>query len=197
MRGAAIAPPARHGDPVCKYRSRRVHAAARAVDVRRPGAVFFFFEQRARAMTSEPTRRDTLEEIQREHEELRKQLGNVRQTLAKRLATVVNVAELIGKLCEEVETHFTQEEIDGFFDQVVEQAPRLSSNTEQLRAEHVRLRELIRDLSRCAGAGDGSDDWWERIEAQFHEFSKQLMRHESKENELLQSAYTDDIGQAD
>ncbi len=148
-------------------------------------------------MTSKPSRSDSLEQIRREHEELRQLLGNVRQTLAKRLATVVNVADQIGKLCEEVETHFTQEEIDGFFDQVVEHAPRLSHDTDQLRTEHVRLREVIRDLSHCASEGDGSADWWERIEAQFHEFSKQLMRHETKENELLQSAYTDDIGLAD
>lgn len=148
-------------------------------------------------MTSKPSRSDALEEIRREHEELRGLLGNVRQTLAKRLATVANVAETIGKLCEEVETHFTQEEIDGFFDQVVEQAPRLSNDTDQLRSEHVQLREVIRKLSDCASKGDGSDDWWQGIEAQFHEFSKQLMRHESKENELLQSAFTDDIGLAD
>jgi iron-sulfur cluster repair protein YtfE (RIC family) len=141
--------------------------------------------------------RSTYEEIQREHEELGELLGDVTRTLAKRLVSVSQVAEMIGTLVEQLEQHFDEEETGGFFDQIVSQTPRHAERCKSLREEHTWLLASIRELNEQASLGDDSDDWWQRLESKFHEFSKELMQHESKENELVQKVYTEDIGPAD
>jgi len=137
------------------------------------------------------------EEIRREHEELRALLGTVHRTLAEQKETVPHVSEMMASLCEHLETHFNEEEFDGFFDDVSQRAPRVTEITNELRDEHNSFRETIRGLAETAANGDASAEWWHRLEHDFHSFSTELMHHESKENELLQDVYTDDIGSAD
>jgi len=147
-------------------------------------------------MNQAQSKHELFEEIRREHEELRELLGDVRRMLASRLETVASVAEMLALLSEHVETHFSEEETAGLFDQVVDRAPRLSDRIDSLRTEHQQLLSSVRNLNEAA-AGDSSGDWWKRLETAFHEFSSGLMHHESAENEILLEAYTDDIGAAD
>ncbi len=104
---------------------------------------------------------------------------------------------MFASLCNQIETHFGEEETAGFFDDIVAQAPRLSQQTEHVCDEHGCLLETVRKLANQANDGDGSTDWWQRLESAFREFSKRLMQHESKENDLLFQAYYDDIGSPD
>jgi iron-sulfur cluster repair protein YtfE (RIC family) len=136
------------------------------------------------------------EQIQREHEELRGLLGEIHRVLSERLESVANVSEMLASLSKHIETHFSEEEVDGFFDDIVEQAPRLSTRTSALRNEHVRLLESVRALAGLARSED-CRDWWEQLERKFHTFSKELMQHEGSENELLQDSLEDDIGAQD
>jgi iron-sulfur cluster repair protein YtfE (RIC family) len=137
------------------------------------------------------------EEIRREHEELRDLLGDIHQMLAKRLEAVASVSEMLASLGDHVETHFSEEETAGFFDDVTDRAPRLSDRIDALRTEHQQLLAAVRRLKEVANGGDGSADWWQRLESAFREFSKELMHHESSETEILLEAYNDDIGAAD
>ena len=146
--------------------------------------------------TPEPSH-ELFEEMQREHEELRALLGNLHKVLAERLDKVQRVAELLASLVDHVETHFEEEEVAGFFDQIVDRAPRLSDNIERLRHEHQQLLGAVRQLNQVASQGNGSADWWQQLEQAFHQFSTELMHHESAENDLLQQAFTDDIGTGD
>ncbi len=145
-------------------------------------------------MTDPVAHENTYERIRREHEELRELLASVHRTLTKRLETVAAVSDIFALLCNQIKTHFSEEETAGFFDEIVAQAPHLSPQTEYLCNEHGCLLETARKLADEANDGDGSDDWWQQLESEFHEFSKQLMEHESKENDLLWQAYHDDIG---
>ncbi len=146
---------------------------------------------------TDPLAHEAYDRIRREHEELRELLGSVHRTLTKRLGTVADVSEMFASLCNQIATHFSEEEVAGFFDEIVAQAPRLSPQTEHLCNEHACLLETARKLADQANDGDGSDDWWQQLESEFHEFSKQLMQHENKENDLLWQAYHDDIGSPD
>ena len=77
---------------------------------------------RDEAMTNEKSNCESrYEQMRREHEELREILGTVGRTLAKRMETVANVAEMLSALIAHVETHFQEEEVAGFFDEVKEQ----------------------------------------------------------------------------
>ncbi len=140
---------------------------------------------------------DLCEQIQREHDELRELLGNVHQTLVNRSESVANVAQVMGSLREHAITHFREEEEDGFFDQVISIAPRVTERANGIRDEHQQLAAEVDRLVEMTSGGDGSPAWWQQLNDAFHEFSKDLMHHESKENELLQEVYTEDIGSAD
>ncbi len=137
------------------------------------------------------------EQIHREHEELRELLGRVHLLLTARVAAAADVRSCMASLREQIEGHFRDEEVEGFFEQIVDQAPRLDSRVDELRAEHAQLRSDVIKLGELANGDESGDGWWERLERGFHDFSRTLMHHETKENELLQAAYGEDIGSQD
>ena len=139
---------------------------------------------------------ELFEQIQQDHAELRKLLGEVHQALSRREASVDAVASLIESLTVHLEAHFQEEEATGVFDQVTAREPRLCDRASALCAEHDQLRKTAAALNQAAKSADGAD-WWDRLETAFHEFSKDLMRHEHEENELVQEAYEQDIGAGD
>ena len=147
-------------------------------------------------MSKEDSRHELFEQIQQDHAELRKLLGEIHQVLSRKEASVASVAELLESLTNHIETHFEEEESTGVFDQVSAREPRLTDRATALYAEHDQLRQTVHALN-LAAKSDGGSDWWEKLEAAFHDFSKDLMRHEHQENELVQEAYEQDIGAAD
>ena len=148
-------------------------------------------------MNKPQTKHELSEEILREHEDLRELLGKIHRMLANRLESVASVSEMLASFGEHVELHFAEEETAGFFDDVVDRAPWLSNRIDALRTEHQQFLAAVRKLNEVAADGDGSADWFQRLESAFHRFSSELMHHESVENAILLEAYTDDIGAAD
>jgi hypothetical protein len=59
------------------------------------------------------------------------------------------------------------------------------------------MTDAVGDLCKAASTGDGSAEWWQNLDEAFHGLSKDLMHHENHENQILQDAYTDDIGAGD
>jgi iron-sulfur cluster repair protein YtfE (RIC family) len=146
---------------------------------------------------SNPRDRTLHEHVHQEHEELRERFASIHRALADPAASPVSVAETLQSLDRHLQEHFDDEEGTGsFFDAVCAQAPRLSQRAEALKQEHAWLGNALRELIECVDQPK-SVQWREELEAKFHEFSKSVMQHESKENELLQEAYGDDIGSAD
>lgn len=134
------------------------------------------------------------DEIRREHEHLRELLGNLHQALIVRREAANKLEALVTSLQEHVRVHFHEEEEGGFFSEVVAQAPRMSDRAEELKNEHVELGATVVELVTMANE---ESELCKSLDAKFHVFSKALMQHESKENELLLDAYEDDIGLAD
>lgn len=148
-------------------------------------------------MAQQPDRHALFDQIQKDHNELRRLLGEVHHVLSRKLENVARVAEMVESLTDHVESHFDEEEATGVFREVSEREPRLTSRAEELRCEHDRLRETVQALNLAAKSGDGAADWWEQLETAFRDFSKDLMHHEHQENELVQEAYEQDIGAGD
>ena len=140
---------------------------------------------------------DVNQHIREEHETLVRLIGELHRALTERDEPVADVARLVCSLQEHLAIHFREEEDDGFFDQIVDLAPRFSEQTDELREEHAQLNSELDELAKLAGTEAGSDEWWQRLEQGFHHLGKHLMHHEHKENELLQDAYEDDIGSKD
>lgn len=148
-------------------------------------------------MTEQQNRHALFVQIQQDHEELRRMLGEVHHALSQKLESVARVVELLASLTDHLETHFNEEEATGIFQEVAARTPRLSSRASDLRAEHQQFRQIVQALNEVAKSGDGAADWWQQLEVAFHDFSKDLMRHEHEENELVQVAYGQDLGLGD
>jgi iron-sulfur cluster repair protein YtfE (RIC family) len=136
------------------------------------------------------------ERTRREHQELRRRLRAVHRALADPATTVAQLAGHIESLERQLRGHFAEEVRGGFFDGIVAQAPQLAARTERLRREHDLLLAAAGQLAALAREAPGGQ-WRELLEAQFHAFSRQLMQHESTENELVQAAYGQDVGAPD
>ncbi len=135
--------------------------------------------------------------IESQHRALRSRISEIQKTLESQSDTLDLIGSQLFALSQELHQHFLEEEKGGFFDHIRKRAPQLSTDTKMLEEEHHELLGQIRNLANCAETCDGSDLWWQRLKADFHEFSKELMHHESLENQLLQRAYSEDIGASD
>ena len=137
------------------------------------------------------------EKVQSDNEKLRELLGGVTRIFAGGVENADRVAESLASLASQLETHFEEEEIAGVFDDVVERAPHLSERVDQLKQQHKELRIAFAGIKQLASSGDGTVKWWNKLSKVFHDFSTDLMHHEHTENELVQEAYTQDIGSKD
>jgi iron-sulfur cluster repair protein YtfE (RIC family) len=143
---------------------------------------------------STPTDREIYEKIRREHDHLRELLGKIHQALSTRAETVDEISGMMTSLQEHLREHFHEEEDGGFFKEIVSQAPRMSDRADAIENEHVDLSTAVDELVSVASK---ESELCKTMEAGFHDFSKALMHHETKENELLLDAYEEDIGSAD
>ena len=137
---------------------------------------------------------DVAERIKQEHDALRDKLRQIHAALAVRELEPDELRELLREFQIALGVHFsTEEESEGFFESVTAHAPRLSGKAGQLCVEHNELLRKAAELCRFAAAGSPSLTWWRELNSRCHEFSRQLMQHESEESQLLQEAYQDDL----
>lgn len=132
-----------------------------------------------------------------EHESLRTKLRQIHTVLAGPDPTSGEVTTLLEEFQIALTMHFVNEETEGFFNEVASYAPRLADRAGKLCIEHQQLLHEAEELCRFAAAGSPSIQWWRELKSRCHEFSKQLMHHESEEHELLQETHQDDLGTND
>lgn len=147
--------------------------------------------------TPKPSQTGPVEQVEQQHEEIRQSISDIHRVLRAGEASPPQLASQLSAFCVVLEDHFRTEEAGGFFDQITDQAPRLSSRADKLCHEHQQMLDSAKSLVKQAIDGDGSEGWRDKMGAAFHDFGRSLMHHESEENELLQQAYTDDIGDKD
>jgi hypothetical protein len=148
-------------------------------------------------MTSEIERLDRIDPFVHEHESLHQTLGELRTLLENRESTA-KVAIALAEFANQVQAHFVhEEEPEGFFDSVIDQAPRLKTRADALLEEHAAMSRELKKLRRHAKHGVVSDEWWSQLNAEFESFWQLFCQHERSENELVQEAFHDDIGSKD
>lgn len=148
-------------------------------------------------MATETSAESVYEQTRREHEQLRERIKFLHQRFDSRSATPDEIARLLRELRAALATHFSNEECEGFFEQIVTRAPQLSRQAQKLTHEHVDMLERLDAIVRAADISAAEAVFPAELGARFHDFSKTLMHHESEENGMLQSAYQDDIGTKD
>jgi hemerythrin len=155
-----------------------------------------FSDDRRRIMKFKSTH-DACEAIRREHEELRERIGRIHRALALEEISDLEVSAMLRELCMALESHFENEENDGFIDEVTAHDPRLTSAARRLCREHQEMLRTATEMARFATTGANSKTRARELRSRFQAFRKQLMHHESDENGLMQQAYQEDIGAHD
>lgn len=138
---------------------------------------------------------EVAEKIKQEHDMLRDKLRQIHSALAVQEMAPQELSGLLNEFQSALAVHFSnEEESEGFFESVTAHSPRLALQAGQLCIEHEALMQKATELCRFAGAGSPSLAWWRELSSRCHEFSRQLMHHESDEGQLLQQAYQEDLG---
>lgn len=148
-------------------------------------------------MATKSVTREEIDMIEQEHEALREKLGQISRVLEVGEMPRKDLLALLGELEDDLTVHFSHEEHQGVFDQITAQAPRLTRQVDGLWSEHRDMLKEIGTVIESAESGKMTRPWWKELGVQFRALSKQLMHHESAENQLLQRAFQEDIGAND
>lgn len=140
------------------------------------------------------TNYEAVEKIMQEHAALRSKVGRIHVVLAQPQPADDEIEELLCEFLNVLMVHFSNEEDDGFFDEVIVHAPRLAGQAGKLCVEHRQLLREVDELCRFAAAGSPSVLWWRELSSRCHEFTQRFMRHEREEHKLVQEAHQAEIG---
>ncbi len=108
-----------------------------------------------------------------------------------------NLVSLINSLAAHLEMHFELEEENEYFGYVLKQAPHLSERVHQLLGQHEMLKNEVGELVEMARQAFAEDRDATMLALRFRKFRKHLLDHERSEIELMQEAYTQDLGGGD
>ena len=86
------------------------------------------------------TSREIFEKIKQEHDALREKFRRIHDVLAGPEIAAEEMARLLREFHNALTVHFSNEESDGFFEEVTTHAPRLAGRADQLCVEHEQLR---------------------------------------------------------
>jgi IS5 family transposase len=149
-------------------------------------------------MTVDDPKHRAFDRLLAQHRELRAILARIDQALVERRATIAEIGDLLGQLGDRLVKHFATEEDDGYFTEALAHAPQLISAANQLLAQHPIICSEAQHVVRESRDRPATDpDWWDQTTERFRAFRDELLKHETRENVLLQEAYSQDIGSHD
>jgi hypothetical protein len=149
-----------------------------------------------KAMDSESPESKSYQEVLEDHVQLKGLLADIHAALEER-ADIEQVSRMLAQLGDRIVAHFTLEEDGGYFTEAIMHSPRLVARANRLMAQHPKLSAKARAVIEGAEADQGTETWWQETRQFFDEFREALAQHERGEDELLQEAYTQDIGSND
>jgi hypothetical protein len=135
------------------------------------------------------------EALSRAHAALLEDLRQLEE--AVRPAVGEGLAELrarLGATQAHILEHFRFEEQNGYMDAVRQREPRLERAVQELAEEHRRLAQSLDALIRKARAARGLG---ETVREAVRGWVDSVRRHEARENDLVQEAFSVDIGAED
>lgn len=117
---------------------------------------------------------------------------------ANRQVWIQEVRDAFDHLRAHLVKHFALEEQDGYMVPVVHRRPSVSREVDRLAREHQEMIRLLDEIHRAVHEVQPDDhllilDCCRRVQ----NFLQYVQRHESDENLLVMSAFTDDLGGVD
>jgi iron-sulfur cluster repair protein YtfE (RIC family) len=143
-------------------------------------------------MTREDTEsRSYVNHLLSEHRRLHHLLRDARRALAVSgvRKSPAECVEVLGRVRDELRSHFADEEEGGCLAEAVSRCPSLSAETRAIEAQHpallMRLDTLIDRISRC----DASTECRIETVRDFDDLLRELRSHEAAENNILRRGF--------
>ena len=140
---------------------------------------------------------EVFEEIGAEHQELERQYAAFVEFLDGETVQVAILRRKLAELTVILKCHFEHEEQDGYFAEIIEIAPRLSYEAEELEAEHDGLLGRLEHLDERLIVLHDDVDEIARLRRDFADFIEACRTHERRETALVQEAWLTEIGAGD
>lgn len=131
------------------------------------------------------------------HRGLKALIREIDEALGAQTRSIVEVSRLVARLGDQLVKHFAMEEDGGYFADALTHAPQLIARANALLAQHPMMRTQAKTILVDLGSAEGQEHWWEETTQRFRAFKAELLRHEMREDKLLQEAYLQDIGSHD
>lgn len=146
--------------------------------------------------------RDERNLVLEEHRELIRHVSELDDWAAPNTARERGWGNELGRRAAEVterlKMHFAGDAEGTFFADVAQQSPHLIGKLTSLTAEHAEILKEFRQVAESATALDPADSMAAtRVAMQARRAVATLRRHEAEENELIFSAFWDDLGVKD
>lgn len=142
-----------------------------------------------------------LKDIKDDNRHLKELLDRIAPLLKQHTIAVNHwpeIINLLGELRDQLAFHFSLEEAYGYFDSALETVPQRSAEAETLKAEHLTLFALMRDLAdRASEVSLTSETKVSGIVEDYTRFFRKFAAHEEAELQLILSALDDDLGVGD
>lgn len=142
-------------------------------------------------------RSPAIQEIEEDHRHIRELFDRLDRRFSEVEKGTADLYALLDEACAQVQSHFDHEEQGGYFRDVVARAPNLLHRVEELKAQHADLLAAGQEVVGRAKSQGPSGDFWTRTRSELEAFIKQFFEHEGAENQLVQEAYSRDMGAAD
>lgn len=139
---------------------------------------------------------DVFQEIDSEHRELERQYSEFDAFLGGEAVQTPLLRRKLAELAVILKCHFQHEEEEGYFEEIIAVAPRLSYEAEELEAEHDALLGRLEYLDDQLTTTVDADDFT-RLRKDFTDFIAACRAHEHRETALVQEAWLTEIGTGD
>ena len=109
-----------------------------------------------------------------------------------------DLAERLMKFHDRLFRHFRYEESSGMFEELVREYPHTAHVVDALGKDHDRILGSLRALlTSCMTYAEGKQPENPQLRRWTASVMEQLSEHEQQETEMMQRAYTEDIGAGD
>ena len=140
---------------------------------------------------------EVFHEIDSEHQELERQYAAFGAILDDESVHVPILRRRLAELAAVLKCHFEHEEEEGYFKEIIEMAPRLSYEAEELESEHDALLGRLEYLDDQLSTTVDSVAEFADLRQEFREFIEACRAHEHRETALVQEAWLTEIGTGD
>jgi len=147
------------------------------------------------------TRRETgTSDLLAEHQELMLKVAEIRthwQEACKSGGELEynEMADHIADVRRLLKEHFDVELEGGYLNAVLERAPQFTEQATRLCAQHAEFLEALDGMESRLRAHKA--EAWDSVREEFGAFIDELSNHEHRENEMVQTAFNQDIGVGD